>query len=70
VRHRSRRRAAIDGLPGVDRFVKDFTPFTSAIAQHAGKMWDPSYFSTAWTFIYNPELLAKAGLSRRDGNQQ
>ena len=51
----------IDGLPGVDQYVKDFTPFTRAIAQRDGKTWGLPYFSTVWVFIYNDELLAKAG---------
>ena len=51
----------IDGLPGVDQYVKDFTPFTRAIAQRDGKTWGLPYFSTVWAFIYNDELLAKAG---------
>ena len=51
----------IDGLPGVDQYVKDFTPFTRAIAQRDGKTWGLPYFSTVWTFIYNAELLAKVG---------
>jgi len=51
----------IDGLPGVDRYIKDFTPFTRAIAQRDGKTWGLPYFSTVWVFIYNDELLAKAG---------
>jgi hypothetical protein len=29
----------IDGLPGVDQYVKDFTPFTRATAQRDGKTW-------------------------------
>ena len=51
----------IDGLPGVDQYVKDFTPFTKAIAQRDGKTWGLPYFSTVWVFIYNDELLTKAG---------
>ena len=51
----------IDGLPGVDEYVKDFTPFTRTVAQRDGKTWGLPYFSTVWTFIYNSELLAKAG---------
>jgi multiple sugar transport system substrate-binding protein len=51
----------IDGLPGVDQYVKDFTPFTKAIAQRDGKTWGLPYFSTVWVFMYNDELLAKAG---------
>ena len=53
----------IDGLPGVDQYVKDFTPFTRAIAQRDGKTWGLPYFSTVWTFIYNAELLGKAGFT-------
>ena len=52
----------IDGLPGVDQYIKDFTPFTRAIAQRDGKTWGLPYFSTVWTFMYNDELLGKAGL--------
>ena len=51
----------IDGLPGLDQYVKDFTPFARATAQRDGKTWGLPYFSTAWVFIYNDELLAKAG---------
>src|SRR5262249_36150987 len=51
----------IDGLPGVGEYAKDFTPFTRQIAQRDGKTWGLPYFSTVWTFIYNDELLAKAG---------
>src|SRR2546423_6696233 len=51
----------IDGLPGVKQYVKDFTPFTRAIAQRDGKTWGLPYFSTVWTFMYNEELLGKAG---------
>ncbi|PYM73146.1 MAG: hypothetical protein DME10_10830 [Candidatus Rokuibacteriota bacterium] len=51
----------IDGLPGVDQYVKDFTPFARAAAQRDGKTWGLPYFSTAWIFIYNDELLGKAG---------
>jgi len=51
----------IDGLPGVEQYVKDFTPFARAAAQRDGKTWGLPYFSTAWTFIYNDELLTKAG---------
>src|SRR5262245_64026908 len=53
--------APIDGLPGVDQYVKDFTPFTRAIAQRDGKTWGLPYFSTVWVFMYNDELLTKAG---------
>ena len=51
----------IDGLPGVDQYIRDFTPFTRAIAQRDGKTWGLPYFSTVWTFMYNDELLGKAG---------
>src|SRR5499425_3619251 len=51
----------IDGLPGVEQYVRDFTPFTRAIAQRGGKTWGLPYFSTVWAFMYNDELLGKAG---------
>src|SRR5207249_3440156 len=51
----------IDGLPGVEQYVRDFTPFTRAIAQRDGKTWGLPYFSTVWTFMYNDELLTRAG---------
>lgn len=53
----------IDGLPGVEDYVKDFTPFTRAIARRDGKTWGLPYFSTVWVFIYNDELLARAGFA-------
>jgi multiple sugar transport system substrate-binding protein len=58
----------IDGLPGVEQYIRDFTPFTRAIAQRDGKTWGLPYFSTVWTFMYNDELLAKAGSSRVPGS--
>src|SRR5258708_625764 len=51
----------IDGLPGVGQYLRDFTPFTRAIAQRDGKTWGLPYFSTVCTFMYNDELLGKAG---------
>src|SRR4029453_8733567 len=51
----------IDGLPGGDQYIRDFTPFTRAVAQRDGKTWGLPYFSTVWTFMYNDELLGKAG---------
>ena len=40
--------APIDGLPGVEQYIKDFTPFTRATAQRGGKTWGLPYFSTSW----------------------
>lgn len=57
--------APLDGLPGLEDYVRDFTPFTRAIAQRDGKTWGLPYFSTVWTFIYNADLLARAGFSDR-----
>ncbi len=53
--------APIDGLPGVDQYVKDFTPFTRAIAQRDGKTWGLPYFSTVWVFIYNDDSSPRPG---------
>ena len=43
----------IDGLPGVDQYVRDFTPFTRAIAQRDGKTWGLPYFSTVLARVVN-----------------
>ena len=51
----------IDGLPGVEDYKADFTTFTKQIAIRDGKTWGLPYFSTVWTFMYNDELLTKAG---------
>ena len=51
----------LDGLPGVEEYVKDFTSFTKQIALRDGKTWGLPYFSTVWTFMYNDEMLTKAG---------
>ncbi|MCC6179400.1 MAG: hypothetical protein IT305_29175 [Chloroflexi bacterium] len=51
----------IDGLPGADEYIKDFTPFTKRIAQQQGKTWGLPYFSTVWMNIYNDERLKQAG---------
>lgn len=55
----------IDGLPGVEAYQQDFTSFTRQIAMRDGKTWGLPYFSTVWTFMYNDELLAKAGFANR-----
>ena len=55
----------IDGLPGVEGYVEDFTAFTRQIAVRDGKTWGLPYFSTVWTFMYNDELLNKAGFGDR-----
>ena len=51
----------IDGLPGVEGYVDDFTAFTRQIAVRDGKTWGLPYFSTVWTFMYNDEMLTRAG---------
>jgi hypothetical protein len=52
----------IDGLPGVEQYVRDFTPFTRrhrpARRQDVGAA---VLLRPVWTFMYNDELLAKAG---------
>lgn len=53
----------IDGLPGIDQYINDFTPFTKIIAQQQGKTWGLPYFATIWMNIYNEEKLQKAGFT-------
>ena len=51
----------IDGMDGVDQYIRDFTPFTKKIAQQQGKTWGLPYFSTVWMNIYNEEKLRQSG---------
>ena len=54
----------IDGLPGADEYVKDFTPFTKQVATYKGKTMGLPYFSAIWVWNYNEELLEKAKLAK------
>jgi multiple sugar transport system substrate-binding protein len=53
--------APLDGLPGLDAYLKDMTPLAKSIITREGKTWGLPYLSIAWCFFYNDELLTKAG---------
>ena len=54
----------IDGLPGADEYIKDFTPFTKQVATYKGKTMGLPYFSAIWVWNYNEELLEKTKLQK------
>jgi ABC-type glycerol-3-phosphate transport system substrate-binding protein len=37
----------LDGLPGLEEYVNDFTPFTRQVAQKDGQTWGLPYFSAS-----------------------
>jgi ABC-type glycerol-3-phosphate transport system substrate-binding protein len=51
----------LDGLPGVDQYVADFTPMQKQIAMFDGSLWALPYFTTVWVWNYYEDLLEKAG---------
>lgn len=50
----------LDGLPGADDYLKDFTESTKQVAVYEGKMVGLPYFSTIWIWNYYTDLLEKA----------
>lgn len=53
----------LDGLPGLEEYVKDFTPAQKQISSLNGSTWALPYFSTVWVWNYYEDLLEKAGIS-------
>jgi multiple sugar transport system substrate-binding protein len=52
----------LDGLPGIEDYVNDFTPFTKQVAIYDGKVMGLPYFSAIWVWNYYEDLLEQAGL--------
>jgi len=52
----------LDGLPGIEEYAADFTPFTKQVAIHDGKVMGLPYFSAIWVWNYYEDLLEQAGL--------
>ena len=50
----------LDGLPGADDYLKDFTASAKQVAVHDGKLVGLPYFSTVWVWNYYTDLLEKA----------
>ena len=54
----------LDGLPGLDAYVGDFTAAQKQISGFGGKVWALPYFSTVWVWNYYEDLLEKAGIDK------
>lgn len=52
----------LDDMPGIEEYVKDFTPFTRQVAIQDGKVMALPYFSAIWVWNYYEDLLEKAGV--------
>jgi multiple sugar transport system substrate-binding protein len=50
----------LDGLPGADEYLKDFTDSAKQVAVYEGKLMGLPYFSTVWVWNYYSDLLEKA----------
>ena len=51
----------LDGMPGIEEYVANFTPFTKQVAIYDGKVMALPYFSAIWVWNYYEDLLDKAG---------
>lgn len=54
----------LDGLPGIEEYVKDFTAAQKQISSFDGSTWALPYFSTVWVWNYYEDLLEKAGIDK------
>ncbi|HKF73745.1 MAG TPA: extracellular solute-binding protein [Stellaceae bacterium] len=50
----------LDGFPGAQDYLKDFTESAKQVAVYDGKLMGLPYFSTVWVWNYNSELMEKA----------
>lgn len=55
---------SLDGLPGLEEYVADFTPMQKQISMFDGSVWALPYFTTVWVWNYYEDLLEKAKLER------
>jgi multiple sugar transport system substrate-binding protein len=54
----------LDGLPGVEDYVNNFTPFTKQVAQYDGQTMALPYFSAIWVWNYYEDLMEQAGIEK------
>jgi ABC-type glycerol-3-phosphate transport system substrate-binding protein len=54
----------LDDLPGLDRYVADFTGAQKQISTFDGSVWALPYFATVWVWNYYEDLLEKAGFDK------
>ncbi len=53
----------IDGFPGADQYLKDFTPATKQALTWKGKLYGLPYYSSIYCFSYFAPLLQQAGIT-------
>ena len=54
----------LDGLPGLEAYVDDFTSAQKQISTFDGSVWALPYFSTVWVWNYYEDMLEKAGVDK------
>lgn len=54
----------LDGLPGIEQYVNDFTGFTKEVAVIGGKPLGLPYFSAIWVWNYYEDMLRRIGAER------
>lgn len=54
----------LDGLPGIEGYVSDFTGFTKEVTQIDGKTYALPYFSAIWVWNYYEDMMQKAGIDK------
>lgn len=55
---------SLDGLPGIEQYVNDFTKFTKEVAVIGGKPMGLPYFSAIWVWNYYEDMLRRIGAER------
>jgi multiple sugar transport system substrate-binding protein len=53
----------VDEMAGVDAFLADLLPFDRAGLNYKGKTWGTPYYGDVMAFIYNTDMMKKAGIS-------
>ena len=54
----------LDGPPGLEAYVDDFTSAQKQISTFDGSVWALPYFSTVWVWNYYEDMLEKAGVDK------
>lgn len=50
-------------FPTVKQYRKDFFPYVTAGMTHKGRLYGLPYYADTWAFLYNAEILKKAGFN-------
>jgi multiple sugar transport system substrate-binding protein len=54
----------LDGLPGLDDYLKEMQPSARNMIQYQGKTWGFPYFLSLNTYCYNTQLFEKGGFKK------